>query len=346
MSKLNIITGKQYFPIDTLITHGGVFHADDVVSTAILEDLAIYESLNLKSISELPGHEEMVNNEIIKISCKMMRATNEDLPSVLGAFPIPVLRFRDIFKEYPAEMIRPNDFIYDTGHGAFDHHQKDAKLHLDGRRFSALSLIWDMLEESNWVSGINKADLEDFLTLFVTPIEIADTTGTQNALSVIVSTFNRDVSKSTPAEQNANFADITLQMMQLVNSWFVSMAHRAVQYEECRKGAEICQNRVTGATFAILSAEYQNGIVVNALPETCIAVCYPSARGGYAVRSVDDKIDGENVNRYKFPKIIRDTHSMIEGMEFCHPAGFYGKFDTLENAKRYLESTYLVAKRP
>lgn len=341
--------------IDRLVTHGGFFHADDVFSTALLELLAIYQSVGADSIYEAAKireskgdfvrpaidvmHDELRHN-IIK------RASGRELLKnwQLNCLPIPVYRTTTYAKDDEcAKVALPGDFVYDVGFGRFDHHQKEPKVHENGRKYCALTLIYEWLVDSNWFSKIFESELKTFRRLLLDPIELGDTTGTNDAMCIMVSSYNRN--EEDPDELDINFFDCVTDVMLILNSWLLSLGDRSALHITVNDLASIRANRITGEFFAVLEEQIQPSICSAALPPYIIAMAYPTNRGGWAVRSLDDIVDGKNINRFLYPEKFRGTPDAEIGMEFCHPSGFYGTFRTKERAIDFCNSKYL-AKNP
>ena len=348
MSKLNIIAidDSENIAIKDLITHGGFFHADEVMTTAILEVLATYQQFGAQSLMEAYEHRRDVDHILENVAWNVYRDLHTDYPdTAVFAFPLRICRLQNYEKDYPEDEQEPEDFVYDIGLGEFDHHQKDAPVHKGtNRRYCALSLVWARLMMSKWMEPINNGELKQFTQLFVDPIEEADTEGTKNALSLMVANYNRNCKDEVI--RTANFCQAVSQFMGIIHEWFMTMAQKTMEYDHCREIADIHVNVVTGATYAIFPEDVQISVAAAVLPENCIAIGYPSARGGFAVRSVDDVIGGGKIlNRFLYPQDIRNDFSRIPGMTFCHPSGFYGSFTSKKYAVAFMESKYLKGVR-
>lgn len=94
------------------ITHAGTYHADDVLSTALLELITGFEAVDTSK----PGYDPEVDSE----------------------GKIELLRVNKI-EDVKIKLI---DFVYDIGGGKFDHHQKDKKVRPNGIPYAAFGLLW------------------------------------------------------------------------------------------------------------------------------------------------------------------------------------------------------------
>ena len=94
------------------ITHSGTYHADDVLSTALLELITGFEAVDTSK----PGYNPEVDSE----------------------GKVELLRVNKI-EDVKVKLI---DFVYDIGGGRFDHHQKDKKVRSNGIPYAAFGLLW------------------------------------------------------------------------------------------------------------------------------------------------------------------------------------------------------------
>lgn len=142
-----------------------------------------------------------------------------------------------------------------------------------------------------------------------------------------------------------NFLDAVLDFMPILNSWLLSMGDRSLLYKKVSEIADIRTNPITGEFFAVMEEQIQPSICSAALPPYVVAMTYPTNRGGWAVRSLDDMIDGKNINRFLYPDALRGITDDGLGLTFCHPAGFYGTFRTKDAAINFCNSSTLVKNK-
>lgn len=95
------------------ITHSGTYHADDVLSTALLELITGFEAVDTSK----PGYNPEVDSE----------------------GKVELLRVNKIEDVKDKQLV---DFVYDIGCGKFDHHQKDKKVRSNGIPYAAFGLLW------------------------------------------------------------------------------------------------------------------------------------------------------------------------------------------------------------
>lgn len=73
----------------------------------------------------------------------------------------------------------PEIIICDIGHGKYDHHQEDAKVHEDGEKYAACTLLFEDFKDQLFKTETGKIIFESFLRI----IEHTDNTGEMNPLS-------------------------------------------------------------------------------------------------------------------------------------------------------------------
>lgn len=326
--------------INRIVTHGGFFHADDVISTALVELLAIYEKYGARSIYDA-ARIRRAGNFWIYQEIQKVRGTSYNYRRRIISLPVPVYRTTTFEQDQKDRMFSENDLIFDVGFGEFDHHQKEARVHEGtNRKYCALTLLYDNLLDSNWFREIYNPELKTFERLLLDPIELGDTTGSNDNICIAVSSYNRN--EESPRQLEENFLDAVLDFMPILNSWLLSMGDRSALYKKAADIADIRVNPITGEFFAVMEEQIQPSICSASIPQYVIAMTYPTNRGGWAVRSLDDLIDGSNVNRFLYPSELRGTTSEELGLMFCHPSGFYGTFTTKEKAIDFLNSIHFV----
>ena len=113
----------------SLVTHGGMYHADDVLATALLEII-----LKGTVVYEDNWHE--------------------------GDPTIPLVRVTN----WESFVTTEDDIVYDIGFGEFDHHQKNKEIRENGIPYAAFGLLWKRFAETqlNFDPEIAKMVDEDF----------------------------------------------------------------------------------------------------------------------------------------------------------------------------------------
>lgn len=140
------------------ITHAGTYHADDVLSTALLELITGFEAVDTSK----PGYNPEVDSES----------------------KIELLRVNKI-EDVKLKLI---DFVYDIGGGDFDHHQKDKKVRPNGIPYAAFGLLWAKFAEQELDLDPDMVQLMD--EEFVQYIDQTDNFGQAkypNQLSALIS---------------------------------------------------------------------------------------------------------------------------------------------------------------
>ena len=279
----------------TVVTHGGIFHADEVMATVVLA----------KVFGDL---------------------------AVLRTFKVP-------------EDLAPNVVVYDIGGGEFDHHQKGGNgTRENGVPYSSCGLIWKKFGH-NLVAGTENPKLvwELIDRDLIQGIDATDN-GTMPAVdypaqamsfSKIVSSFNPQWDSKEDAD------DCFIRAVRLAEAVFdnsfafacsKAKAEKIVEsaIETSEEGIMILDRFVPWQEFVFSSQ--------NSKAASLQFVIYPSNRGGYNWQCVPDVLGGFG-QRKPVPAAWRglkgaELHEAtgIKTATFCHPGGFIGGADTLEDA--------------
>ena len=281
----------------TLITHAGVFHADEVLATVILK-------------------------------------------KVLGD-NITVCR---TFK-VPEEGLSDDVIVYDVGFGKYDHHQKGGNgSRENGVPYAAVGLIWKdyghkvvsntcnpdlvwALIDRDLIQGVDAMDNGK--------MPKADYPAQVMSFSQTISVFNPNWDSKMSADEAfakaVEFAEIVFDNV-LANA--VSKAKAQGIVDEAISRAEghimVLDQFVPWQEF-IFSSESKKADDVQ-------FVVFPSNRGGYNWQCVPDVLGG-----FGQRKPVPNEWKGLRGLElqevtgittasFCHPAGFIGGAETLEDA--------------
>ena len=227
----------------------------------------------------------------------------------------------------------PKDFdgiVYDIGMGRFDHHQQDKEIRENGIPYAAFGLLWReygsiFLEEEGRA---------EFDKKFVQKIDESDNTGSENALSEAINSFNPSWDSEESFDQKFEEAvDIAEKIL--------------LQYIEKTKGeeraAEVVQKAMQRSDGIILElplfAPWKKQVVGSSYQ----FVVYPSKRGGYCAQGVpvseEDRtlvcdvpeewcgLAGEELQRV----------SGVPEAQFCHATGFLMAADNKEAAIKMAE---------
>lgn len=98
----------------------------------------------------------------------------------------------------------PEIIICDIGGGKYDHHQEDAKIHEDGEKYAACTLLFEEFKNQLFKTEEGKASFEQLLRI----VEHTDNTGDINALSNALNKLN-----PTWNEKDLTNEDIFFQMV-------------------------------------------------------------------------------------------------------------------------------------
>jgi len=277
------------------ITHGGLFHADEVIATVILE----------KVFGEL-------------VLCRTFRIT-EDVGS--------------------------NVIVYDIGNGAFDHHQPGGNGKRDrGVPYAAAGLIWK--EFGNAIVADTAAP--EFIWEYIDENLIQGIDAIDNGVSVKpenpveVLSFSGVISGFNPTwDSNTNADDAFMKAVEFARTVFDNILANAISIV---KAKNIVENAIEQAESSIMILEqyvpWDEYIFSSENPKSkdILFVIFPSNRGGYMWQCVPDAL-GSFGQRKPVPakwKGLRDEALQeVTGVKtaiFCHPAGFCGSAETLEDA--------------
>lgn len=296
------------------ITHGGTFHADDVVGAVILD--------------------------------LWRQAMGLDELKVYRAFGSAEASIPDEAKN-PSRITFGTTIAYDVGGGRYDHHQPGG----NGRRmndvpYAACGLIWrdfgmELCKRSSDPTRMwRMVDVE--LIQAVDAVDCGEMPRTDYpiqpcSLSSVIAAFNPNwddkISFDDAFEKAVEFA--TLAFLQVVERAFSNVA----AYELINDGIK----RSSGHIMVLDKYAPWIGPVMHPSEDVrdaaanLLFVVYPANRGGYQWRGIPDR-DGS----YGLRKAAPTTWWGLKGEElqkvcgvatakFCHPNGFIGGADTLED---------------
>lgn len=125
-----------------LITHAGVFHADDIMSTALLK--MVYEKFG-SDIKK--SHKSSITiDPIDEMAASLINITDQKADVI-------VHRTNDV-NDYTKNFDRDSIFnvsadgniaiVYDIGGGILDHHQQDSIVRNDGGKYSSFGILWSI----------------------------------------------------------------------------------------------------------------------------------------------------------------------------------------------------------
>lgn len=324
--------------VKVLITHGGIFHADDIMSTALLiichnisRELTDYiDDCSIESSEGLHPYE--VEKEWAGKIYKKHNCLDSDniRPLVIRTNNLDAVK--DGLIEEGCE--EKDIIIYDIGYGEFDHHQKNADIRENGVKYAAFGLLF---REFGEILFSNENDQLRFDESICQAIDAADNGCGKNMISSFINAFR-------PAWDDCN--SMTNAFHDAYKTAFTYILRMREQILASRRAINVLERSVTcetdGGKIILLDRYvphnewcYNHGIS---------AAVYPSNRGGYAC-SVISVPGGDNTCRFpmNWRGLTADvlvTETRIDGMMFCHNSGFMISADTQMaciQATNYLE---------
>jgi uncharacterized UPF0160 family protein len=251
----------------------------------------------------------------------------------------------------------PDSIIADIGFGEFDHHQKDAKTHPDGTKYSAATLIYEQIKDQLFPNGA-PTEFEEELR----KIELHDNGVQQKPMPQVT---NLCVAKNPPWNSTRTQDELFFETLDIVQKHYMnpfatkghqSATDKFIIRERTRTGFEILTNAEQQAKEAIQKAveNSPDPKIINferympwqtTLPSTNAEfVILPSDRGGYLLQCVPPEPKSFE-QKVPLPRAWLDEPP--EGCTFIHPARFLSAFDTRENAnKAALSIIYPKRKLP
>lgn len=212
--------------------------------------------------------------------------------------------------------IVPDDFeglVFDIGMGRFDHHMADKSVRENGIPYAAFGLLWREFASSiygNYVyESIDRKLIQD--------LDLADNTGSYNALAIAIDAFNPEDVKNSDSEffEAMEFAKkILIKMIDKQKRCEKDLAKVKKYYEEAK------DKRIIVLDEPLFYKDY--------LPFTeAIYVVYPSNRGGFAAQGVTISADTNELKK-DFPK--EWVKKLPPYLRFCHTSRFLVAADSFE----------------
>lgn len=292
-STMNITITKDWKKANA-ITHGGKFHADEVLATVILGK--VFDNLTVYRTFKVP---ENIDNKVI---------------------------------------------VYDIGGGRFDHHQNGGNgERFNGVPYAACGLIWKrfgprVVENCNNPLGVwNIIDRE--LIQGVDAVDNGDMPSVDYPahnmnITTIISMFNPNW------DEEDNYDDAFLKAVSLAEVVFDNVLAYA---ESKTKAREQVEEAIEASKEHIMVLDKYlpwQGYVLSSLNEKAKDiqfVVYPSRRGGYNFQCVSVTFNSF-CQRKPVPASWRGLSDAklqkvtgVPTARFCHPAGFIGGAETLED---------------
>ena len=303
MNALRLFDEDEYrkYDIVVLLTHGGVFHADDVCSTALLKIML-----------------DKWQPSAPVVICRSLGKTEED------------------FRKDVVEMTKDDTFIavivFDIGGGDFDHHQgQEFRENPDGTQgvpYAAFGKLWRTFGVPFLEGDVDAA--HQFEQSVVQPIDAGDNGVGLNPLSGLISAYNpnwnEDQSDSYRKDQ---FKAAMRQMQLLFESWFVRVAAGREAMATVRMYREQSIELQIDSRILFMPKFVPVGrLLVDEFPNVLFTVT-PSLRGGWNLQAV--RKDPEKFgNKMDLPKSWLEEAP--DGCTYIHQQRFLAAFDSSENA--------------
>ena len=279
-----------------LITHGGVFHADDVFSTAFLEYLFSKKAPN------------MVSYEIHRVNDYELDALRETIEAA-GDYYI----------------------VYDIGLGEFDHHQENSPVRdvVEGGGdiaipYAAFGRLWlhyghNLFHDTEIVSEIDR--------MFVSHLDAQDNGVYTNPLSFAIKAMNPNWDDDTDPTICFNKAVIiAYNLLYRIFNNYRSKLNASEFIDEALKSVE------DGVMVLDRFVPYKHHTKGN--PDVDFVI-YPSARNSdWNIGTVITSDGGEFSNKCLLPSswVEADDRYKPDGMTFCHKNRFIAAFKTKDQA--------------
>ena len=204
--------------------------------------------------------------------------------------------------------IVPDDFdglVFDIGMGRFDHHMADKIVRENGISYAAFGLLWREFAPSlygNYVyESIDRKLIQD--------LDLADNTGSYNALAIAIDAFNPEDVKNSDSE----FFDA----MQFARKILINMVDQQKRHEKDLMKVKKYYEEAKDKRIIVLDEPL---FYKDYLPFTeAIYVVYPSNRGGFAAQGVTISPDTNELKK-DFPE--EWVKNLPPYLRFCHTSRF------------------------
>ena len=316
---------------DNLITHGGVFHADDVFSTAFM---FICREAKLAGTDTITDELAEVLRYKLSTKLRVYHNLKEMSPSsklTFDVYRVNSLPDGTIFDESD----NPN-ICFDIGNGMFDHHG-EIKESRDAEGLKPYAAFGKLFREFSSVF-LTSEEATKFDNDLVSIIDICDNGGYSNPLSASIRsmntnwTTNGDVTKADNAFKNA----VKVAFEILIGN-FIQISGKRQAYSYCmseyvkhiKDDPELKEKKTLVLDMYAPYSEFCFDLGLR-------SVIYPSLRGGYNL-SVPIKYPS-NFEPWLLRKDLwgKTTEELrkitgIETITFVHKTGFLAACDTMED---------------
>ena len=304
MEKLNIIElveGNGVNGTVAIVTHAGVFHADDVTATALV---AVYDDLALrgsKVIFTRVPHQTNIE-EVVRILEEEYNAT----------------------KVYVADVGR----IYDVRNLKFDHHQYGQGDEEFGN--AAAGLIYKYFRDNGFISKYEAVELDPFVKM-VDENDIGIYQGPYEGTFPWVVSLQNDADIYSK-QQDVNFIKAVLEAMDII----VNVKLRACQKEETFSTLKESKIILPGVLEMPEYLPGWNDIIfdIEEFNHIDLVIWYDQVQNTWKVQNVPDKPDSFGRRGRPVPYV----EPLPKDCVFIHKGNFFGVFKTKEALLDYIKS--------
>lgn len=214
------------------------------------------------------------------------------------------------------KSVEDDVIIADIGQGRYDHHQKDAMLREDGKKYAACGLIYRDFGRQLFLT---EEWYKDFRRKYIIPIEDSDNGGQGNPLSEMIMTYNPcwDDDMSLADKRFLEAVGVFLQLVK---------REQKMEQAELRANPLIDSYIKNSVNREIVIMEKFVPWQENVCKTDAQFVIYPNFRGGYVLRSVPVV---ENSGELRVPVLAKEN---MRGCTFAHVNRFLAIFQTQEQA--------------
>lgn len=317
------------------VTHGGKFHADDVMSAALLQLIHANWLSTPVTFSQIPDfHFDMPegNEADTQIQAFFYHSSTMERSNNIC---IPIVRFTGTHEECN-EKFGDTTLKFDIGYGKYDHHQ-GTEPRVDGIPYAALGKLWRDYGPCFFVGDIAASAADYFDKHYIEPLDLHDTTGAYNEIADFIESMNgAGEDLSNPQYQNERFVEAMTFAMKYLHNRIEKVQKTFTEVERIRQCDGFtftdAKDRVYECVICDWRVEPED--IEIALPG-CDVVIYPHDRGGFAVRGLVNP-HGQWLND---EKLLEPEYALSAGCRFIHPNRFIACFNKLEEAKLAVKNT-------
>lgn len=324
-----------------IITHAGKFHADDVMSVALMQILTQTDG---KCYNEFFTPTEKGVRSDSSVQWQIKEFLRLRRCKYRYNYKLPVIRTADDVDSVWEEVVEvaQKDYyirdakvmVLDIGKGRFDHHQVEQDFRANGVPYASFGKIWRTYGAV--LFGGNEEKVAMFDHMFVEEIDNHDCTGAPSAIGNFIEGMNQlNPIVAIPEEvQYAAFMHAVDFAVQYLEEALEQVDRRylivdKIKTAECWK-VTAPESSDPATNVAIFNFRVEPDYIHDVFPEVDVAI-YPHERGGYAVRGLM-RPDGTQW-RISDVFLAMDTQTKEEyDLRFIHKARFIACFNTLESA--------------